>query len=92
MDTVTIVRDLGLPVALLLGLFWGLYQGTCWFGQKVVIPLQERHLLFLDKLEKAMEQIADTQSKLAHEIERLSQIGCGYRSNPGGGGGKISNN
>lgn len=74
MDMVTIIRDLGLPVALLLGMGWGLYQGICWFGTKVILPLQARHLTFLDKVEAAIDTLTTSQSRLGAEIERISNL------------------
>lgn len=76
MEFVSIVKDLGIPVALLCGIGWGLWHGISWFGTRVIIPIQERHFIFLTKLEAAINQISEYQLKLTIEIERLSHLGC----------------
>lgn len=77
MEWVQVVKDLGIPVALLIAIGWGLWSGGVWFGTKVIIPLQERHFLFLSKLEQAINQITEYQIHLSSELERLNKMGCG---------------
>jgi hypothetical protein len=72
-DTVSIVRDLGVPVALLIGMAWGMYTGMIWLGNNIIIPLHRRHLQFLDKVEAAVDSLSASQEKLGHELERMSE-------------------
>lgn len=74
MDLVSIVKDVGIPAAGLLAMF--IY---------VVLPLKDRHLKFLDKIELTIDKITQTQDKIVDsqnlivsEIEKLS----GVISNP----------
>lgn len=79
MDTVSIFRDLGVPVALLIGMGWGLYHGMIWLGNTIIIPLHKRHLQFLDKVEAAVDSLSASQHKLGHELERMSEtMRCQY--------------
>ncbi len=79
MDSVTLFKDLGVPVALLVGMGWGLYHGMVWLGNQIIVPLHKRHLQFLDKVEAAVDTLSASQAKLGHELERMSAtIRCHY--------------
>lgn len=68
MDIVAIARDIGIPAAGLIAMF--IY---------VVLPLKDRHLKFLDKIELTIDKITETQDKIVDsqnlivvEMEKLS--------------------
>lgn len=70
MENIQLIRDIGLPAAGLIACFFYL-----------IIPLKDRHLKFLDKLEETIDKITETQSKIvesqsliSREVERLSRI------------------
>ena len=48
-----------------------LYKLALWMGEKVVMPIQQRHLEFLDKLENGIETVINTQNK---SFEILNQV------------------
>ena len=55
MDMVNLFEKLGIPVGLLLIMAWGFWQSVSWFGNKVVVPLQESHVRFLTSLEETLK-------------------------------------
>lgn len=74
MDIMSLLKDVGIPAAGLVAMF--IY---------VVLPLKDRHLRFLDKIELTIDKITQTQDKIVdsqniivQEIEKLS----GVVSNP----------
>jgi hypothetical protein len=76
---VTLFRDLGVPVALLIGMGYGFYHGMVWLGNQVIVPLHKRHLQFLDKVEAAVESLTSSQQRLGNELERMSEtMRCHY--------------
>lgn len=86
MDPIQIVRDIGIPAALLLGIGWGGWQITQWLGSEVIKPAVARLFQFLDKLETAVDQISLTMEKVVNQqaemvshVERISSMGCAYK-------------
>lgn len=70
MDFVSIAKDVGIPAAGLIAMF--IY---------VVLPLKDRHLRFLDKIELTIDKITETQDKIVdsqnlivQEIEKISGV------------------
>ena len=68
LDWIAILEKLGVPVAALFGLSYGVFTTLKWFGNNIVMPLHQRHLIFLDRLEAGIQKICDTQ------VEHNSQI------------------
>ena len=71
-DWITIIEKLGLPVAALVGLSYGVFQTLKWFGHNIVMPLHQRHLLFLDRLENSIDKICSTQADQNSQIINLA--------------------
>ena len=68
---IQIAEKFGVSFAFLVFLTWCLYRLAFWFGEKVVMPIQARHLEFLDKLENGIETVINTQNK---SFEILNQV------------------
>ncbi len=68
LDWIAILEKLGVPVAALFGLSYGVFTTLKWFGNNIVMPLHQRHLIFLDRLEAGIQKICDKQ------VEHNSQI------------------
>ncbi len=66
-----IIERFGISFTFLMAFVWCLYKSGIWLGEKVVIPLQKRHLQFLDKLEDGIDGVVKTQ---ATTLEILNQI------------------
>ena len=74
MDMVNLFEKLGIPVGLLLIMAWGFWQSVSWFGNKVVVPLQESHVRFLTSLEETLKTLAIGQDQLAKELGLLTKL------------------
>jgi hypothetical protein len=74
MDMVNLFEKLGIPVGLLLIMAWGFWQSVSWFGNKVVVPLQESHVRFLTSLEDTLKTLAIGQDQLAKELGLLTKL------------------
>ena len=68
---IQLVERFGVSFSFLVFLAWCLYRLALWMGEKVIIPIQERHLEFLDKLENGIETVINTQNK---SFEILNQV------------------
>ena len=54
MEFITIAKDFGIPIALLVFLCFAIWKVLVWLGNEVVKPLTERHIKFIDKVEKSI--------------------------------------
>lgn len=68
---IQLVERFGVSFSFLVFLAWCLYKLALWMGEKVVMPIQQRHLEFLDKLENGIETVINTQNK---SFEILNQV------------------
>lgn len=68
---IQLVERFGVSFSFLVFLAWCLYRLALWMGEKVVMPIQQRHLEFLDKLENGIETVINTQNK---SFEILNQV------------------
>lgn len=60
-----ILRDIGVPAAMLLVLARGLWVGGKWVGDHVVRPLVERHLRFVDDVSKTLLAVRKSSFRMA---------------------------
>jgi len=58
----------GLPTVILMVFAWFVAQSIRWFGVNVVVPMKDRHIDFLGKLEHCIDKIADTQTSIRDNI------------------------
>ena len=72
MDLAEIVRSIGLPSVIILGIAYAFYHASTWFGREIIVPLRDRHFAFLLSLEGTLKAIAATQQSMANEMERIS--------------------
>ena len=72
MDLAEIVRSIGLPSVIILGIAYAFYHASTWFGREIIVPLRDRHFAFLLSLECTLKAIAATQQSMANEMERIS--------------------
>jgi len=93
-NTITLIRDLGLPSALLIFILFGAWRAAIWIGETVVRPLVSKTTTFIDRLEVAVNEMSDTlktvvvqQGKMVEQVEKISAIGCAnYLAGRGGHG------
>jgi len=81
---ISLVKQLGLPTALLLIMIYGIYQSATWFGAKVMIPLTDRQLEFIDQVDKSVQRVAtvveEHQKNNVLIAQQLEGINAGIRS------------
>jgi len=70
----SIVEKLGIPMGILLVFSYGFWQSVIWFGNRVVVPLQEGHMKFLGNLEETLKTLANGQEQLARELSTLTAL------------------
>ena len=94
-NNIAIIRDLGLPSALLIFILFGAWRASIWIGEAVIRPLVFRTTTFVDRLEIAVDEMAQTlskvveqQGKIVQEVEKISAIGCANYLNRGGNNGR----
>ena len=71
---INLVEKLGVPVGILLVFSYGFWQSVSWFGNRIVVPLQESHIRFLTSLEDTLKTLATGQEQLAKELGVLTQL------------------
>lgn len=74
MDWLTITQQLGFPVAATFALAWVLLRITVFFGDKIYLPLQEKHFLLVAKLENSLDIVSKTQTELAGHFGKMAAI------------------
>ena len=55
MDLAEIVRSIGLPSVIILGIAYAFYHSSTWFGREIIVPLRDRHFAFLSSLEGTLK-------------------------------------
>jgi hypothetical protein len=63
-DWISIVEKFGIPMGILAAFAYFVAQGIKWFGYNVVLPMKDRHMSFLDKMECCLDKITDLQTKI----------------------------
>lgn len=68
---ITLVERFGVSFSFLVFFVWCAYKSGMWLGEKVILPMQERHIEFLNKLEEGIDTVVNTQNK---SLEILNQV------------------
>ncbi len=74
MDWMRFMEQTPLPVALVLGGAWMLHQAALWIARRILEPLVERHLGFLDGLEAFLNRMTQSQETLLLEFRRMVEL------------------
>lgn len=74
MDWMRILEQTPLPVAMVLGGAWMLRQAAVWIAERILGPLLERHLGFLDGLEDFLRRMTQSQETLLLELRRVVEM------------------
>ena len=72
-DWFNLIEKLGLPVVALVSIGYALYNSCRWIGTNILLPIHNRHLVFLDRLEVGIEKIVDVQHNQNSQIINLTQ-------------------
>lgn len=71
MDWITVIQQLGFPVAATIALAWCILKITIFFGEKIYIPLQEKHFTLVNKLESSLDTVNNSQLDLVNAMNKL---------------------
>lgn len=71
MDFVTIAQTLGIPVTCMVAMGTAIWAVLKWTATNVVKPVTERHLLFMDKVDVAMDKLMDNSDKLSARLDQM---------------------
>ena len=69
-----IFEKLGIPLGILAVFSYGFWTSVVWFGNRVVVPLQDGHMKFLSNLEETLKTLANGQEQLARELGTLTAL------------------
>lgn len=72
-DWLSLIEKLGLPVVALVSIGYALYNSCRWIGTNILLPIHNRHLVFLDRLETGIEKIVDVQHNQNSQLITLTQ-------------------
>lgn len=74
MEFMTIAKDFGIPVAFLVFLCFAIWKVLSWFGANVVKPITDRHIAFIDKIEKSILDQAGDLRTLTTESAKVTEL------------------
>jgi hypothetical protein len=60
---IDIFERFGVSLSFLIFLLWVTYKGFGWLGSNILLPLHQRHMLFIDRLESSINEVAKVQSE-----------------------------
>lgn len=71
MDWLTVVQQLGFPIAATCALAYAVLKITIFFGEKIYLPLQEKHFTLVYKLESSLDTVNNAQLDLVNNMNKL---------------------
>jgi len=75
-DFVSLIERFGVTLTFLIFLVWCVYRGGSWVGVNILLPLHQRHMLFIDRLESGIGEVTKAQTdsmKILTEILRQTK-------------------
>ena len=73
LDTwVTLVQTFGVAVACLGALGYAVWRVLVWTGTHVVLPVVQRHILFLDTMAAAVDKLVATLDRMAAKFDGVA--------------------
>lgn len=60
---IDIFERFGVSLSFLIFLLWVTYKGFGWLGSNILLPLHQRHMLFIDRLENSINEVSKVQSE-----------------------------
>jgi hypothetical protein len=70
-EILALLRDFGLPTAMLVALIWLLVKAGRWVGTHVFLPMVEAHVNFLATIQKSVEEHTAGLKRLNDSSEQL---------------------
>ncbi len=75
-STLSLLKDFGLPVFLLLGLIAILVITGKWMAKNIVVPMVEAHVGLITDLRQSTKKTSDFIALTAVTLEELMKTGC----------------
>ena len=60
---VEIFEKFGVSLGFLVFILWATYKGFGWLGSNILLPLHQRHMVFIDRLESSIGEVAKAQAE-----------------------------
>jgi hypothetical protein len=60
---VEIFEKFGVSLGFLVFMLWVTYKGFGWIGSNILLPLHQRHMLFIDRLESSINEVTKVQTE-----------------------------
>jgi len=60
---VEIFEKFGVSLGFLVFMLWTTYKGFGWLGSNILLPLHQRHMLFIDRLESSIDEVSKVQAE-----------------------------
>lgn len=74
MDYIEVIKELGVPVAVLLGGALALWRGGKWVGEKLIVPMRDALISHLSTITQVNVDQADTLKTLAMTSQRQLEL------------------
>ena len=70
-NLIDIFEKFGVTLSFLVFFLLAAYRGFCWLGQNIILPLHQRHMIFIDRIEGSIGEVAKAQ---AESLRILSEV------------------
>lgn len=60
---IEIFEKFGVSLGFVVFLLWTTYKGFGWIGSNILLPLHQRHMLFIDRLENSINEVTKVQTE-----------------------------
>lgn len=60
-ELILLIERLGVSCTFLIFFVWTTYKAANWLGDKIILPLHDRHIKFIDRLENGLENVVKSQ-------------------------------
>jgi hypothetical protein len=60
---IDIFEKFGVSLGFLVFMLWTTYKGFGWLGSNILLPLHQRHMLFIDRLESSINEVTKVQTE-----------------------------
>jgi hypothetical protein len=62
-NIIDIFERFGVSLSFLVFMLWTTYKGFGWLGSNILLPLHQRHMLFIDRLESSINEVTKVQTE-----------------------------
>lgn len=70
---INFVKEVGLPSGLVLVLLYIIYKVSLNIIDKVIVPLKDSHIDFMNSLKLTLEQLVNSQTNLTETVNTISK-------------------